>query len=143
MLFKNVSFLCMIYRGINKLNRFIKVQKDVLPPSSQSNVVYKIDCKDCDASYVGQTSRCLKTDIKEHRNHINRNTTQHSIITQHRMDLFRDFNWDNVHILDKEQILHKGLLSEMIHIKKQKQDLNLQNDILSFDSLYIDLFSET
>ncbi|KYN38921.1 hypothetical protein ALC56_06681 [Trachymyrmex septentrionalis] len=105
----------MAYRGINKLNRFIKIQKDVLPRSSQSNVVYKIDCKDCDASYVGQTGRCLKTRINEHKNHINRNTTQHSVITQHRIDLGHDFNWDKVHILDKEQILHKRLLSEMIH----------------------------
>jgi len=66
MLFKNVPFLRMAYRGINKLNRFIKVQKNVLLQSSQSNVIYKIDCKDCDASYVGQTSRCLKTRINEY-----------------------------------------------------------------------------
>ena len=74
----------------------------MLPQSSQSNVVYKIDCKDCDASYVGQTSKCLKTRISEHRNHINRNTIQISVITQHRIDLFHEFNWNNVHILDKE-----------------------------------------
>ena len=96
------------------------------------NVVYKIDCKDCDASYVGQTGRCLKTRINEHKNHINRNTTQHSVITQHRIDLGHDFNWDKVHILDKEQILHKRLLSEMIHIKRQKQGLNLQNSRYTF-----------
>ena len=81
--------MCMTYRGINKLN--IKIQKNVLPQSSQSNVVYKIDCKNCDASYIGQTSRYLKTRISEHKNHINRNMTQHSVITQYRMDLFHEF----------------------------------------------------
>ena len=35
--------------------------------------------------------------------------TQHSVITQHRMDLFHEFDWDNVHILDKEQILYKRI----------------------------------
>ncbi|KYN32565.1 hypothetical protein ALC56_13046 [Trachymyrmex septentrionalis] len=59
------------------------------------------------------------------------------------MDLFYEFDWDNVHILDKEQILYKRLLSEMIHIKKQKLGLNLQNDTFSLDLLHIDLFSET
>ena len=58
------------------------------------------------------------------------------------MDFGHDFNF-NVHILDKEQILHKRLLSEMIHIKKQKQGLNLQNNTLSPDPLCINLFSET
>jgi len=66
----NIGYLCVFYIIYDyKLNKFIKIQKDVLSQSSQSNVVYKIDC---DASYVGQTSRCLKTHISEHRNHINR-----------------------------------------------------------------------
>ncbi|XP_070169418.1 uncharacterized protein [Polyergus mexicanus] len=59
------------YTGINKLNRFIKVQKDDISKEFHRNVVYKISCKDCDTSYVGQTSRFLKTRIQEHRNHIN------------------------------------------------------------------------
>jgi len=52
------------------------------------------------------------------------------------MDLFHEFDWDNVHILNKKQILYKRLLSEMIQIKKKKLSLNLQNDILSLDPLY-------
>ncbi|KYN11234.1 hypothetical protein ALC57_16619 [Trachymyrmex cornetzi] len=47
----------------NKLNKYIKVQKDRVDSLSKSNVVYKINCKDCDASYVGQTGRRLKTRI--------------------------------------------------------------------------------
>jgi len=43
---------------------------------SHINVVYKIECKDRDASYVRQTSRILKKRINEHRNHIGiRHTT--------------------------------------------------------------------
>ena len=45
-----------------------------------------------------------------------------------RMNLFHEFDWDNIHILDKERILYKRLLLEMIHIKKHKLGLNLQND---------------
>lgn len=32
-----------------------------------NNVVYKIDCKNCDAFYVGQTKRMLETRAEEHR----------------------------------------------------------------------------
>ena len=59
----------MTYKGINKLKKFIRVQKDELPVLSHSNLVYRINYKDCNASYVGPTSRILKTRIKEHRNH--------------------------------------------------------------------------
>jgi len=39
---------------------------------------------DCDASYVGQTKRTLNTRVSEHRNDARRNTTQNSVITDHR-----------------------------------------------------------
>ena len=45
------------YTGTNKLNKFIKVHKDSLPKNTHNNVVYKISCGDCDASYVDQTKR--------------------------------------------------------------------------------------
>jgi len=36
------------------------------------NVVYRISYKDCDATYIRQTKRKLKTRINEHKNQINR-----------------------------------------------------------------------
>lgn len=34
--------------------------------------VYKFDCKDCDATYIGETERNIETRISEHRNDIKR-----------------------------------------------------------------------
>jgi len=39
--------------SLNKLERIIKTQKDRLSNYSKKNVVYKIFCNDCDATYVG------------------------------------------------------------------------------------------
>ena len=42
--------------------------KDQIPDADKSNVINKIGCHDCDASYVGETSRALKTRLSEHKN---------------------------------------------------------------------------
>jgi len=90
--FRGNQDICLAYRGINKLSKFIKVCKDRLPKDLHTNIVYKINCMSCDASYVEQIGRLLKTRIGEHRNHINRNTAQLSVMTEHRIVSSHEFN---------------------------------------------------
>jgi len=102
---------------MNELGNIIRPHKDRLPVEHHKNVVYKIFCKDCDASYVGQTGRKLMIRIKEHKNHIRRSTTR-SVITDHRLNDNHEFDWDNVKILNNERYLSKRLISEMLHITR-------------------------
>jgi len=41
------------YRILNKLTRFIKRHKDSNKYDANKNIVYKILCNNCNASYVG------------------------------------------------------------------------------------------
>jgi len=91
--FKNISFCKLAFSCYDQLNKFIKVHKDTLPSLSRSNVVYKINCLNCDASYVGQTKRTLNTRVAEHRNHIRKDTAQVSVITDHRLQSNHEFDW--------------------------------------------------
>jgi len=52
--------------SLNKLGRIIKAQKNPLPIGHNKNV-YKLCCKNCNVSYVGQTKRRLNTRILEHK----------------------------------------------------------------------------
>jgi len=63
---KNMN-IRLSYFSLNKLKKFIRAHKDNIPSECKNNVVYKINCSECDASYVGQTSRMLKTRVSEHR----------------------------------------------------------------------------
>ena len=103
------------------------------------NVVHKIMCKDCDASYVGQSGRKLKTRIAEHRNHINWNTSIHSVITEHRLECNHEFDWENIEISDNERFLGRRLISEMLHIQLQDNSLNLQTDTECLHHAYLSL----
>jgi len=86
--------------------------------------IYKIHCKDCDIFYVGQTKRQIKTRIKEHRNNIRMDKTRHSIITDHILNHQHTFDWNNIKIMDLESHYNKRLISEMTHIKEQKNSIN-------------------
>ena len=44
----------MAYKGINNLKKFMKCHKDIHPNLSRTEVVYKIDCQDCETLYVKQ-----------------------------------------------------------------------------------------
>jgi len=134
--FSNISFTKLFFSCYNKLSRFIKVHKDALPSSVRSNVVYKINCQNCNASYVGQTKRALSVRVDEHRSHITRNSSQQSVITEHRLLYKHDFDWNNVQILDEKTNYNKRLISEMIFIKKQKHGLNAQTDTELLDPIY-------
>jgi len=116
----------MGYRTINKLSRFISPYGTKTVTTNKTDVVYKIRCNDCDASYVGQTERKLKTRIKEHMNNFKLDPSRHSVLTEHMRELNHSFDWNNVLILDVEYHYQKRLISEMFHIKSQSRGINLK-----------------
>lgn len=52
------------------MNNIVKTRKDKSTTKGHTNVVYKIDCQECDSSYVGQTKRRLEVRVKEHQKNI-------------------------------------------------------------------------
>ncbi|KYN22657.1 hypothetical protein ALC57_04947, partial [Trachymyrmex cornetzi] len=129
--FKNLTKNISVKLGwfsLNKLQGIIKGQKDVRPTDSNKNVVYKIKCKDCNASYVGQTKRKLKTRITEHKNNIKWKSVKPSVITEHRRQLGHEFDWENIEICDREGYYNKRMISEMLYINTQWNGLDLKSD---------------
>ncbi|KYQ51737.1 hypothetical protein ALC60_09152 [Trachymyrmex zeteki] len=105
----------------NSLNKFIKKGKYQLDPLFNQNVVYKISCDDCEASYVGQTKRQLKTRLHEHVSDINKKSKSPTVITCHRIDQNHNFDWDNVEIL---------LISRFLQLANHVSTVLINNSIL-------------
>ena len=109
---------------MNKMNTFIKTGKDSLLRDHHPGVVYKINCLNCESSYVSQTKRKLKTCIKEHKADIRKSTSEMSVVSRLQLN---ELDWDYIRILDTEQLLMKRRISEMIlYIKGQISDINKQ-----------------
>jgi len=125
------------YSVPNTLNRFIKRGKDKIEPAMQNGVVYKINCRDCNSSYVGQTKRKLGTRLKEHRLDMNKKNGILSVISNLKLENNHEMNWNGAQILDIEPSFTKRIVSEMIHIKKQSKSLNKQSDTDLLSDIYL------
>jgi len=51
------------------------------------------------------------------------------------------FDWDNIKILDSESNFYKRSISEMIHIKKQKNGITSQTDT-ELDNSYFSILDQ-
>jgi len=114
----------------------IRKGKDRLDDRRKTKVVYKIECKDCDQVYIGQTKRHLETRIKEHRNNIKNPSGNLSVVTNHRISLHHEFEWDKTRILHEERNRKKREIAEMFFFKKHNNNINLQKDIDNLNSIY-------
>lgn len=125
----------------NKLNNVIVKGKDKTKKEHQTHVIYQLDCADnnCNSTYIGQTYRRLQTRIHEHKTNISKQSKYHTIVTEHKIDNNHDFKWNSVKILEKEPNNKKRLISEMIHIKKNRNCINEQTDTDNLNNVYLPL----
>lgn len=143
----------LAYRNINTTNKIFSKVKDPLPPGHQTNVIYQIPCKDCQACYIGMTKNRLDTRMYGHKTHYNtldrlqQNITdpsdpkieelaektalmQHSIKNNHRFDL------GNVNIIDRHDKEHALPILEMCHIKNNQHCINKRTDTDGLNVVY-------
>ena len=78
--------------------------KDKDEPRNRQGAVYKINCSDCHASYIGETSRYLTNRLTEHKRatrkgDVNNHIAEHHRLTNHTID------WDSAQCLTLHQLL--------------------------------------
>jgi len=118
------------------LDALIKRGKDRLPINSRTEVVYKLDCKSCNTSYIGQTKRHLRTRVKEHFNNIKVHASNLSVISKHKLEFNHDFDWSMPVILHNEKHVRKREIAEMFFIKKFDNPINLQKDTANLNNMW-------
>lgn len=137
--------ICMWFNKLDKVifsvlcklsNMFIKTDKGIIEKHNRSNVVYRMNCNDCEKCYIGETKRYLQTRKKEHLKKMNSHQSMLSVISEHRMTN-HEMDWSGIAILDYEPNYKKRLFSEMAYITKYKNiRLNRQRDLEGWSDTY-------
>lgn len=134
------------YKPLKKLGNITRNSGNKIPAMEKHNVVYSIQCKDCDGTYIGQTGQKLKSRIKQHKadskaKHIKNNCTG---LTQHTLNTGHTFDFDQTEILDTQHKLSKRLIVETLYINQfREKSVNLKSDIDDMNPVYMQILSNS
>ena len=94
-------------------------------PDTNIGCIYRIPCKTCDKSYIGQTGKELDTRIKQHKYSI-KNGQENNALFVHVRDLNHPIDWDNAIplVLCKNSLDRNIIESSFI---KHSKDNNVNN----------------
>ena len=101
----------------------LKKPKETFSKDLSTAVVYKINCKDCDKGYIGQTSRALRSTTREHKRAIFTGD-RNSLLTQHCIKDNHNFDLDDVKIIDRCSQWSKRLFLESWHSIRHPNAIN-------------------
>ena len=99
-----------------KINAVIKREKDKIDKKDEGNVVYKVNCNDCDATYVDESKRGIRVRVMtEHKRDSKKAQKEtpffkHISATNHRIDC------DGADILDIEQHYYTAVHKKNLNI---------------------------
>ena len=99
------------------LRNFVVYPKDKVKDEEKTDLIYRVPCKNCSSSYVGETGRMFGLRIKEHKKEADSFTagtqtrasrssessvTHKSAITDHAVEENHVIDWDKAKVVDRE-----------------------------------------
>lgn len=127
----------------NNLNMLYNQQKNKKEKLDAINSVYKIECQGkalekCDQSYIGTSSRKLRTRMNEHNNDQNKLVLpqNHTALCEHALYNDHRFCTSKPKVLDVEHNYSKRMLKESFYIYSTKHTVNFRQDTEGVNRIY-------
>lgn len=112
------------YKPIKSIGSMFKKPKDKVVKNHSIGVIYEIACKQCDKVYIGQRSRALKTQTKEHKQTLITDD-KNSLIAAHCRATRHDFDFENLRNIDRNPNWHqRTLLATNWHSLQKPTSIN-------------------
>lgn len=152
----------MANKVCNTLSMVFTKTKDRIATVDKNNVIYKIDCGDCNKVYIGQTSKKLETRITQHGKDVERQSTwkerlsnaplrmkddeilskvtpNQTALVKHAVTLNHNFKFDNATIIDKHDLTKKREFIESAHIHMHQNTVNYKQDLMKIYPSYYNI----
>ena len=120
------------HKPIRTISSILKKPKDKIEKEASRGIVYKIKCKDCDCVYIGQTSRALKTRVKEHAKAI-ATLDENSLLAKHHLRHSHQIDLASVETVDRSSARRQRLILEAWH---SVRDTNAINGYIALPNVY-------
>ena len=86
----------------NTLRKLLCKPKDRVTTEDKNNIVYEIDCSNCEAIDFGECKRSLKSRSDEHKRSVRNCHCDKNEIAKHCWEADHNFNWDQKKVTDRE-----------------------------------------
>ena len=118
---------------------FVVHSKDKVKDEEKTELIYRVPCKNCSSSYVGETGRKFGLRIKEHKKKVDSFTagtqtrafraressiTHKSAITDHAVEENHVIDWDEAKVVDREAQRQTRWIIEALWIRKTPRCMN-------------------
>ena len=113
----------------NTLHKLLCKPKDRVATEDKNNIVYEIDCSNCQAVYFGESKQSLKSRSVEHKRSV-RNCGCDNEIAKHCWEADHNFNWDQKKVIDRESRLIPRKIKETMHSLKNPNHINKISSML-------------
>ncbi|KAL3286335.1 hypothetical protein HHI36_000843 [Cryptolaemus montrouzieri] len=110
------------------------------------NCVYKFECNNCSARYVGQTKQLLQNRMRGQKSDCDlarKNKSKKPIATVlHALKYNYEFDYENPKVLALEPNLNRRLFKEMIFINKIQNCVNSKVDTRGLSAIYSNIIDQ-
>ena len=89
--------------------------------------MYQISCRNCDAIYIGETGRSVKTRKKEHVSAARNFDSEKSALCQHVLEHDHVIDWENVKILKSEPHANRRRTAKSFLINQKVKEFSVLN----------------
>ena len=128
------------------LRKLLCKPKDRVATEDKNNIVYGIDCSNCEAVYFDEYKRSLKSRSDERKRPVRNCDCEKNEIARHCWEAEHNFSWGQKNIVDRESRLTPRKIKETIHpmknlnhikrLPKTLSDCLLVNDYTFSNGLY-------